>query len=73
MPDASVEWRRAAGSTDSLVSATAEQLADLHHRLNEVLDEWTRECTEDEQQHPDAVRRHVRTLIRCFPSKPVRP
>ena len=73
MPDAPVEWRRAAGATDSLVNATVEQLADLHRRLGEVLSEWSRECMDDEQQRPDAVRRHVRTLIRCFPSKPVRP
>ena len=73
MADAPVEWRRAAGATDSLVNATVEQLADLHRRLGEVLSEWSRECMDDEQQRPDAVRRHVRTLIRCFPSKPVRP
>jgi DNA-binding transcriptional ArsR family regulator len=73
MPDAPVEWRRAAGATDSLVNATVEQLADLHRRLGEVLSEWSSECMDDEQRRPDAVRRHVRTLIRCFPSKPVRP
>ena len=72
-PDAPVEWRGAAGATDSLVKATVEQLADLHRRLGGVLSEWSRECMDDEQHRPDAVRRHVRTLIRCFPSKPVRP
>jgi DNA-binding transcriptional ArsR family regulator len=73
MADAPQEWRRAAGATDSLVSATVDQLADLHHRLGDVLSEWSRECMDDAKQRPDAVRRHVRTLIRCFPSKPVRP
>ena len=43
MADATVEWRRAAGSTDSLVKATAEQTADLHRRLDAVLSDWTRE------------------------------
>ena len=71
--EAPVDWRRAAGATDSLVNATVEQLADLHRRLGEVLSEWSSECMDDEKQRPDAVRRHIRTLIRCFPSKPVRP
>ena len=43
MADVPAEWRRAAGSTDSLVNATAEQTADLHHRLDAVLAAWTRE------------------------------
>jgi DNA-binding transcriptional ArsR family regulator len=73
MPNAPAEWRRAAGSTDSLVSATSDQLADLHHRLSQVLSEWTEECVEDQNERPDAVRRHVRALIRCFPSGAVRP
>ena len=73
MPDAPVEWRGAAGATDSLVNATVEQLADLHRRLGEALSEWSRECRDDEKLRPGAVRRHVRTLIRCFPSRPVRP
>ena len=73
MPDAPVEWRGAAGATDSLVNATVEQLADLHRRLGEALSEWSRECMDDEKHRPGAVRRHVRTLIRCFPSRPVRP
>jgi hypothetical protein len=73
MPEAPAEWRRAAGSTDSLVSATAEQLADLHRRLSDVLSQWTEECVEDRKERPDVVRRHVRALVRCFPSGPVRP
>ena len=59
--------------TDSLVKATAAQLSDLHHRQDAVLSEWTQECQEDEREHPDAERRAVRTIIRCFPSGPVRP
>jgi predicted ArsR family transcriptional regulator len=73
LPEATAEWRQAAGSTDSLVNATVEQLADLHRRLGAVLEEWTTECMDDERQRPEAERRHVRALIRCFPSKPVRP
>jgi DNA-binding transcriptional ArsR family regulator len=73
MPDAPVEWRRAAGATDSLVNATVDQLAELHRRLSGVLSDWSQECMDDEQLRPEAERRHVRTLIRCFPSKPVRP
>ena len=73
MPAAPAAWRRAAGATDSLVNATVEQLADLHRRLGAVLEDWTAECMEDEQQRPQVERRHVRSLIRCFPSKPVRP
>jgi DNA-binding transcriptional ArsR family regulator len=73
MPDAPAEWRRAAGATDSLVRATAAQTADLHRRLDVVLSEWTSEVQADEHEHPDAERRAVRTVIRCFPSNPVRP
>lgn len=73
MADAPAPWRRAAGSTDSLVRATAEQTADLHVRLAAVLQEWTDEVRADEQQHPDADRVPVRALLRLFPSGPVRP
>jgi DNA-binding transcriptional ArsR family regulator len=73
MGDAPPYWRRAAGSTDTLVKATAEQTADLHRRLGAVLAEWTVEVKADEGAHPDADRRPVRALVRCFPSHPVRP
>ena len=73
MDDATAEWRRAAGATDSLVKATAEQTADLHHRLDAVLSAWTQEVQADERERPGVVRRAVRTVIRCFPSNPVRP
>jgi DNA-binding transcriptional ArsR family regulator len=73
MDDAPPEWRRAAGATDSLVKATPDQTADLHRRLSAVLSEWTAEVQADEGERPDVVRRAVRTVIRCFPSNPVRP
>ncbi|MEO6511674.1 MAG: helix-turn-helix domain-containing protein [Nocardioides sp.] len=73
MADAPAYWRRAAGSSDSLVKATADQTADLHRRLDAVLAEWTNQVRADERTHPDADRRPVRALVRCFPSHPVRP
>jgi DNA-binding transcriptional ArsR family regulator len=73
MAQAPSSWRRAAGATDSLARATAEQTADLHRRLDAVLTAWTTEVKADQERHPDAERRTVRTLIRCFPSRPVRP
>lgn len=73
MADAPRSWRRAAGSSDSLVEATAAQTADLHTRLAQVVREWTDEVRADAHEHPDVDRRPVRTIIRCFPSKPVRP
>ena len=71
--DSTVEWRRAAGSSDSLVKATAAQTADLHRRLDAVVAEWTRECQQDEQGVPTRIAVTVRTILRLFPSKPVRP
>jgi DNA-binding transcriptional ArsR family regulator len=71
--DAPEEWRRASGSSDSLIKATAAQMADLHVRLDEVVAEWTRECQDDERKDPDAERLAVRTILRMFPSRPVRP
>src|SRR3954452_16311695 len=47
-------WRRAAGSTDSLTPCTAEQLVDLHRRLDATLSAWTEECEADKQAHPEA-------------------
>src|SRR3954471_11043583 len=72
MAEAPPYWRRAAGATDSLARATAEQTADLHRRLDESLAQWNSEVKADEEAHPDADRRVVRTLIWCFPSQPVR-
>ena len=73
MADAAVEWRRAAGSSETLVKATAAQTADLHRRLDAVLAEWRGECRQDEEDRPGADRRAVRTIVRVFPSEPVRP
>lgn len=71
--DAPKEWRRAAGSLDTLTSATAEQLEDLQRRLAAVVDSWSDEVTADKKANPDAVRRAVRAVVRCFPSAAVRP
>jgi DNA-binding transcriptional ArsR family regulator len=73
MSDATASWRRAAGSSDSLTPCTADQLADLHRRLDATVSEWTDECDADKEDRPEADRRHVRIIIRCFPSGPVRP
>jgi DNA-binding transcriptional ArsR family regulator len=73
MADAPEEWRRAAGASDGLVKATAAQTADLHRRIDALVAEWTHECQDDERQHPEVDRRVVRTIVRLFPSKPVRP
>jgi DNA-binding transcriptional ArsR family regulator len=73
MADATVGWRRAAGSSERLVTATAGQTADLHRRLDRVLAEWAAECQQDEEARPRADRRVVRTIVRLFPSGPVRP
>ncbi|GAA3827697.1 helix-turn-helix domain-containing protein [Nocardioides panacisoli] len=73
MSAAPLPWRRAAGATDSMAMATADQTADLHRRLGAVLAAWGEEVKTDQERHPDAERRPVRTVIRCFPSRPVRP
>ncbi len=73
LEEAPLEWRRAAGSSDSLVRATADQTADLHRRLDEVVAEWTSECQADAEERPDVERRVVRTFLRLFPSGAVRP
>ena len=72
MAEAPPYWRRAAGVTDSLARATPEQAADLHRRLDAALAAWNEEVTADEEAHPGAERRVVRTVIWCFPSEPVR-
>ena len=71
--DSTPEWRRAAGSLDSLVPATVDQLADLTQRLNDVVVAWTDECKADAGEHPDAERRPVRAVARAFPTAAVRP
>jgi DNA-binding transcriptional ArsR family regulator len=71
--DSTPEWRRAAGSTDSLVPATVDQLADLTERLNDVIVAWTVACKVDATEHPEAPRRPVRAVVRTFPTAVVRP
>jgi DNA-binding transcriptional ArsR family regulator len=71
--EAPEEWRHAAGSLDTLTPATVEQLDDLQKRLTAVVDDWTDEVSADRSARPDAVRRSVRAVVRCFPSAPVRP
>ena len=70
MGQATPAWRRAAGSTDSLVRATPEQTEDLHQRLDAVLRAWTEEVKTDAPA-PDS--RMVRVILQMFPSKPVKP
>jgi DNA-binding transcriptional ArsR family regulator len=71
--DVPEDWRQAAGSHDTLTSATVEQLKDLQERLGAVLDEWSSEVRADNEAHPEAARRPVRAVLRCFPSAPVKP
>jgi DNA-binding transcriptional ArsR family regulator len=66
-------WRRAAGSSDSMSVATAAQLEDLGHRLNDLVRTWVDECRADAEIHPDAERRSVRAVLRTFASGPVHP
>jgi DNA-binding transcriptional ArsR family regulator len=68
-----VGWRRAASSTDTVVPATREQLADLGERLRDVITSWSAECLEDRAERRDAERLPVRVVARAFPSGPVRP
>ena len=72
-PTEPVEWRRASSASDTFVSATVEQLADLSSRIDALVRDWSQECAADAEQHPDAVRRPVRAIARAFPSGPVRP
>jgi predicted ArsR family transcriptional regulator len=66
-------WRRAAGSTDTVVAATVEQLADLQGRLNDLITSWSEECFADLAARPEADRMPSRVIARNFPSGPVRP
>ena len=73
MHEVSVEWRRAASSTDTVVPATRGQLEELTERLRQVTEEWSSECLADMARRPDARRLPVRGVLRAFPSAPVRP
>jgi len=70
MDEATPEWRRAAGSTETLVRATPEQTAELHRRLGDVVSEWTEEV---KTESPAPESRMVRVILRLFPSGPVKP
>ena len=67
------DWRSAASSTDSVLSATRPQLADLAERLRDVTEAWSRECLDDQAARPDEPRLPIRIILRAFPSGPVRP
>ena len=72
MHEVSVDWRRAATSTDTIVPATREQLEQLAERLRQVTDEWRQDCLEDGARRAAAERLPVRVVLRAFPSRPVR-
>jgi DNA-binding transcriptional ArsR family regulator len=72
-PSETPQWRTAATSVDTYVSATEEQVRDFARRLGELVRTWSAECTSDAEEHPDADRRPVRAVARVFPSEPVRP
>jgi hypothetical protein len=61
-------WQRAAGSSDTATAATAEQVADLHARLNDLLRTWGQEVHADREVHPDAERRHVLAFAHVVPT-----
>jgi DNA-binding transcriptional ArsR family regulator len=71
--EVSVDWRRAASSTDTVVPATRVQLEKLAERLREVTEEWRQDCLDDRARRPDAERLPVRVVLRAFPSGPLRP
>ena len=62
------QWRRAAGSSDTATAATAEQVADLHARINDLLRTWAQEVHADREAHPDAARRHVIAFAHVVPT-----
>ncbi len=61
-------WQRAAGSSDTATAATAEQVADLHTRINALLRTWGEEVHADKEAHPDAERRHVIAFAHVVPT-----
>lgn len=67
------ELRRAATATDTLESATVEQMHDLGERLTEVVLAWSAQCRADAADNPGARRHPVRVGVRVFPSGPVKP
>jgi DNA-binding transcriptional ArsR family regulator len=71
--EVSVDWRRAASSTDTVVPATREQLETLTERLRRVTEDWSQDCLDDLARRPQARRLPVRVVLRAFPTGPVRP
>lgn len=61
-------WRRAGGSSDTATAATAEQVADLQARLNDLFQTWGHEVHADREIHPDAERRHVMAFAHVVPT-----
>jgi DNA-binding transcriptional ArsR family regulator len=59
-------WVAAAFSTDRFVRADPEQLADLSHRLNELIADWEEGCKANDS--PDQV--PVFVLARGVPARP---
>lgn len=62
-------WRTSGSTTDALVNATAEQLADLTERVASLLSSWSRDCLTDATKQPDAERRPVRVVAHVFPTE----
>lgn len=71
--DAPPEWRHASVSTDTVVMATVEQLAELQDLLSGAVSAWSERVRADAEARPDEDRRPVRAVARCFPTTPVRP
>lgn len=72
-PGETAGWRAAAGSTDTYVPATEEQVREFARRLSELFRDWSAECMAAAEADPDLPRRPVRAIARVFPSEPVRP
>lgn len=68
------DWRRSASSTDTMVSATVDELADLGRRLADEIAAWSADCRSHAAAGDDgSERRPVRVIARAFPSGAVRP
>jgi DNA-binding transcriptional ArsR family regulator len=72
-PGETAGWREAAGSTDTYVPATEEQVREFARRLSELFRTWSAECMAAAEAEPGVARRPVRAIARVFPSEPVRP
>jgi DNA-binding transcriptional ArsR family regulator len=72
-PGETAGWRTAAGSTDTYVPATEEQVREFASRLGALFRDWSAECMAAAEADPDVPRRPVRAIARVFPSEPVRP